>query len=83
MIGLDCCHKCREEPFEAAVYSLEAEGEVLDKFRANTKSELTVEVADSSKDQQEKKREHSSLELPVDFSKEDVTRVNTLVASVC
>ena len=76
VIGLDCCHKCREEPFEAAVYSLEAEGQVLEKFRADSKAELTVEVEDSSKDQQEKKQEHSSLELPDDFSKEDVTRVN-------
>ena len=74
VIGMDNCHKCRGPPFEAAVYSLEAHEKDFIKFRANSKTELIVEVEDSS-EQQENKQEHSSLELPVDFSREDVARV--------
>ena len=69
VIELDSCHQCREPPFEAAVYSLEAEGEILEKFRADVKAELTVEL------EEQEETERSSLALPVDFTKEDVTRV--------
>ena len=72
MIGDENLHTCREPPCEAAVYNLKTEGEKNGKFRANSKAELTVEVGDK---QQEKKIERSSLELPVDFSEEDVSRV--------
>ena len=78
VIELDSCHKCRDPPFEAAIYSLEAEGEVLEKFRANVNAVLTVEIEGSSEDQQETVKEHSYLVLPVDFSKEDVARVNKI-----
>ena len=70
MIELDYCHQCREPPFEAAIYSLEAEGQVLEKFRADVNAELTVELKES------KKMERSTVALPVDFSREDVARVS-------
>ena len=76
MIGDENLHRCREPPSEAAVYNLKTEDEKHDKFRADSRTELTVEVGESSDPQQEKKIEHSSLELPVDFSKEDVAKVN-------
>ena len=70
VLELDYCHKCRGPPFEAAIYSLEAEGEVLEKFRADVNAELTVEL-----EEQDKTEEHSFMALPVDFTKEDVARV--------
>ena len=69
VLELDYCHKCRGPPFEAAIYSLEAEGEVLDKFRADANAELTVEL------EEQEETERSSLALPLDFTKEDVARV--------
>ena len=69
VIELDYCHKCRDPPFEAAIYSLEAKGEVFEKFRADVTAELTVEL------EEQDKTERSSLALPVDFTKEDVARV--------
>ena len=74
MIGPENTHKCREPPFEAAVYSLQAEGEKLERFWANSWAELTVEIDKTSK-RQKQKQERSSLELPVDFSQEDVAKV--------
>ena len=71
MIGPENLHTCRQPPFEAAIYSLEAKGDVQN-FRSNCKAELTVEV-ETSHEHQEKKKEHSSVELPVDFSKEGRT----------
>ena len=75
VIGDENLHRCREPPFEAAVYNLETEVDKPGMFRANSKAELTVEVEDYS-DHQQEKIEHSSLELPVDFSEEDVAKVN-------
>ena len=72
MLELDYCHKCREPPFEAAIYSLEAEGEVLEKFRADVNAELTVELEENQK------MERSTVALPVDFSREDVARVSPM-----
>ena len=69
VIDLDYCHKCRGPPFEAAIYSLKMEGEVLEKFRADVNAELTVEL------EEQDKTEHSSLALPLEFTKEDVARV--------
>ena len=66
---------CRKPPFEAAIYSLNAEGEKQEKFNAISKSELTVEVEESLDHQQQQKRQHFSMELPVNFSKEDETKV--------
>ena len=75
VIGDENLHKCREPPFEAAVYNLKTEDKRPEKFRANSKAELTVQVGESLDPQQEKKIEFSSLELPVDFSEEDVAKV--------
>ena len=78
MIGPENTHTCRNPPFEAAIYSLKAEGEKLDKFRAISKAELTVEVEESTEQQEKpKKEEHCSLELPVNFSQEDVAKVRS------
>ena len=61
---------------EAAIYSLEAAGEYLDKFRANASAELTVEVKEIADEEQKKrKQEHSSVELPIDFKREYYTLV--------
>ena len=76
MIGPENTHKCREPPFEAAIYSLTTEGEKRDKFRANSRTELTVEV-DKTSNQQENIQECSSLELPIDFSQDDVAKVKS------
>ena len=72
VVELDICHRCRQAPFEATIYCLRAigtEGEVLEKFRANVNAELTVELEERDK------TEHSSLALPLEFTKEDVARV--------
>ena len=69
VIELDSCHQCRGPPFEAAIYSLEAKGEVLEKLRADVNAELTVELEEQGE------TERSFMALPVDFTKEDVARV--------
>ena len=74
VIGLDNCHQCRGEPFEAAICSLEAKGD-LQKFKSSGRADLTVAVEQPSDQQEEKTHEHSSLELPVDFCREDVSKV--------
>ena len=74
MINLEYGHRCRAAPVETAIYSLEAKGEELKKIRAFAAAELNVDL-DESTAQKEKKSEHSSLELPVDFIKEDVAKV--------
>ena len=75
MIGLENTHKCREPPFEAAIYSLKAEGENREKFKANSTAVLNIQIEGATDQHLQKKIEHCSLELPVDFSKDDVTRV--------
>ena len=79
VIELDYCHKCREPPFEAAIYSLEAEGEVMQKFRADVNAELRVVLEENQK------MERTTVALPVDFSREDITRVSlvSLLLSCC
>ena len=75
MINLEYKHRCRHEPIEAAIYSLRANVEELEMFRANASVDLTVDVEESTDEQGERKQERSCLELPVDFSKDDVTKV--------
>ena len=75
VIGPENIHKCREPPFEAAIYSLIVEGQKHEQFAAISRSELTVEVGESS-EQDTNKTEHCSLELPVDFSKKAIIEVN-------
>ena len=74
VINLEYGHRCRADPVEAAVYSLQAAGEEVDRFRANATADVTVELEETA-EQKEKKQECSSLELPVDFSREDVAKV--------
>ena len=75
MMGDENTHTCREPPFEATVYNLQAKGGDLEKFRGNSRADLTVEVEQTTEEQQEKKKEHSFLELPVDFSKKNFSKV--------
>ena len=77
MINLEYGHRCRADPVEAAVYSLEATGMELERFRANATAEVTVDLENTEK--QEKKQEHSCQEIPVDFSREDVAKVKEFV----
>ena len=69
VIGSGNIHRCREfQPHEATIYSLQADK--LEMFNAVSKVELTMTVTESSDDEQQKKRKQfSSLELPVDFYK--------------
>ena len=77
VINLEYGHRCRSEPVEAAIYSLEAKGEELEKFRANASTELTVELEETTKEQSQKKQERFFLELPLDFTKEYLAKVKT------
>ena len=73
-MNLEYGHKCRADPVEAAIYSLEAKGEDLESFRGVATAESTVELEESAT-HPDKMQDHSSLELPVDFSKKDVAKV--------
>ena len=76
VIGSGNIHRCREiQPFEATVYGLQADK--LDKFAAISKVELTMTVEGIS--EEKKKKQFSSLELPVDFSRESVAKVTVKI----
>ena len=75
VINLEYGHRCRADPVEAAIYSLEAAGEYLDKFKANGSAELTVELEEATGEQSQKKQERFFLELPIDFTKEYLAKV--------
>ena len=75
VINVEYGHRCRAEPIEAAIYSLDAKGDGFEKFRAIATAHLTVEIDETSAKQQEKKKDYFSLELPVNFSKEKVVKV--------
>ena len=74
MVNLEYGHRCRADPVEAAVYSLEATGKELERFRANATVKVTVDLETTD---QEKKQQRSSLQIPVDFSEEDLAKVRT------
>ena len=76
VIGSGNIHRCREiEPHEAAIYSLQTEGQ--DMFSAISTAELTIAVKGSLREEHEKKRKQFSfLELPVDFSRESFAKVS-------
>ena len=74
MIDEGNCHRCRSEPIEAGSYCLQAEGAMIEQFRANGKVELTVDVEGASQ-QDEKTTKHSAVDVPVDFPKEEPERV--------
>ena len=75
MINLEYGHRCRADPVEAAIYSLQAKGIELEKFWANASAELTVEVEETAEEQNQKKQERSFVELPLDFAKEYLAKV--------
>ena len=71
-----CGHRCRADPIEATTYSLEAEGEVREKFRANAAAELTVDVEESPEEGNEQKK--YNMKVPVNISRDNVAEVRTL-----
>ena len=73
-MGDENTHMCREPPFEAAIYNLKAEGQKLEMFQSNSKMEMTIDL-EGSAEEEEKKQEHCTLELPVSFSKDNVIKV--------
>ena len=75
MIGPGNVHRCSGDPIEAGSYCLQAEGPMIERFRANGKAELKVDVEEESSEDQQKP-EHSVVELPVDFSKYDLAKVS-------
>ena len=77
VIGPGNVHRCSGNPIEAGSYSLQAEGAKIDKFKANGKTELTAEVEETLEEEQDTKTELIAVELPVDFSKHSLDRVNT------
>ena len=73
VIGSGNIHRCREvQPFEATVYGLQTDK--LETFSAISRVELTLGTSD---EEQRKKKQFSSLELLVDFSKVSVAKVRT------
>ena len=79
MIGPGNVHRCSGDPIEAGSYCLQAEGKMIEKFKADGRAELIVDVKEPSSKVWKKKRkknEHSVVELPVDFTKEDLVRVS-------
>ena len=50
MVRLNNCHRCRAEPFEASIYSLEVSGKALEIFKANFQAGLEVRLNFSRKD---------------------------------
>ena len=75
VIGRGNVHRCSGDPIEAGSYSLQAEGVKIEKFRANGKAELTAEVEETPERDEDKKTELVAVDLPVDFSKQDLDRV--------
>ena len=75
MVRLDNCHRCRAESFEATIYSLEAAGKALEIFKVNFEAELTIEPDKAMTHQSQEKPESSSLELRLNFSREDAVKV--------
>ena len=75
MVRLDNCHRCRGEPFEATIFSLEATDKTLERFKANFDAELTKELDETTAQQSQEKPETSFLQLPLNFSREDAVKV--------
>ena len=77
VIGRGNVHRCSGDPIEGGSYSLQAEGAMIEKFRANGKAELIAKVEETPEQEEDKKAEHIAVDLPVDFSKQSLDRVNT------
>ena len=69
VMGSGNIHRCRGQPYEATIYSLQAESVQLETFEAMSKTELTLAVEASDGENQKKRKELTSLKLPVNFSK--------------
>ena len=80
MANLENGHRCRASLTEATIYSLEATGKVPEKFRSNFYAEfiLDTEVGETSDYQDEQ----PSLEIPVDFTREDTARVGSSIIEI-
>ena len=73
VIGSGNIHKCKCEPYAATVYSLRAESVQLERFEATSKMELTLAVKASDEENPKKRKELTSLTLPVDVPKLNAT----------
>ena len=82
MIDDGNCHRCDRDPIEAGSYCLQAEGEMIKKFRANGKVELKVDVAEDS-EQEEKTTKHRAVDVPVDFPRQESERVCMCMNKCC
>ena len=69
VIGSGNIHRCRGQPYEATIYSLRAQSVQLETFEATSKTELTLAVEASDEENLKKRKELTSLKLPVNFSK--------------
>lgn len=77
VIGSGNIHRCRGQPYEATIYSLQAESVQLETFEAMSKTELTLAVEASDEENLKKRKELTSLKLPVNFSKLTATWSNS------
>ena len=71
VIGEENTHRCKIHPCEAAIYSLQGKGKNLETFRSISRAELSVDV--------EEKKKNFSVEIPVNFSKEDLAKVKNMI----
>ena len=77
MIGPGNVHRCGGDPIEAGSYCLQAEGPMIERFRANGMAELNVDVEEeSSEEEQVAKPEHSVVHVAVNFSMHDLDKVS-------
>ena len=74
--NLENGHRCRALPVEATIYSLKATGNVWEPFKSNFHARLISDpdAGETSSNQNEKSIQ-PSLQIPVDFTREDVARV--------
>ena len=77
MIGPGNVHRCSGDPIEAGSYCLQAEGPMIERFRANGKAELNVDVEEeTTEEEQITKPERSVVHVAVNFSKYDLAKVS-------
>ena len=74
--NLENGHRCRAPPVEATIYGLKATGNVWEKFKSNFDARLISDPdpGETSFKQNERSKE-PSLQIPVDFTREDVAKV--------
>ena len=74
VIGSGNIHRCREvKPYEATIYGLGSEK--LQSFEAVSKTDLTLAVGGNSQEEPNQRNQITSLELPVEFSRESLEKV--------